>query len=198
MVGDANRLRYRDTPESNRNRLDRDRTRDDTGLGGEGNDSKKLHLAGRKEPKMKHPDKISIPLLTALSAHYTLSDLQAAHHNNVPVSVAYWPDGVNGPRRRWRGIPSSEQLCILRLLLSAAIGRNPAEYITTSSLDRTAPPDNRSDVGTVYCGYEKIQTWKWTTDHKTRKPIPPNTFCWRDLHTGQLFRDCPALERDAK
>lgn len=143
---------------------------------------------------MKHPDPLHIPLLTALSAHYTLADLTAAYRNDVPLSVAYWPEGKNGPRRRWRGIPSQDQIAKLRLLFAAAIGRTPAELVRCSTLEETSAPDQRSRIGSIYMDYEKIQTYKWTTDAITRKPIPPNSFAWRDLHTGKISVEHPMLK----
>lgn len=126
-------------------------------------------------------------LLSALSARYSLADLMAAHRNGVSVRCYWKPDCAGGRKKLWTGIPSQEQIQALRLMLGAALGRQPAEYVRTNDGQRHDAPDPRSPVGTVYEGFERIQTYKWTTSKDTRKPIPPNSFVWRDTITGAIY-----------
>ena len=142
---------------------------------------------------MTHTDPLAVPLITALTARHTIPDLVAAHHAGVVLHCCYYPQGSAGPRKRWQGIPSQDQICKARTLMSAALGRLPAESRTMDSSRVMPPPDDRSPVGTLYQGYERCQSYKWTTDQFTRKPIPPNSLIWRDLHTGKVSISHPFL-----
>lgn len=134
-------------------------------------------------------------VLNALAARYPVADLIAANRNNICLSVYWRPDGPSGPRKVWKGIPSIDQITQLRLMTAAAIGRQPTEYRRTDDGQLHEAPDPRSPVGTTYCGFERIQTYKWTTAKDTGKPIPPNSFAWRDTITGMIYVNNPFQKR---
>lgn len=134
-----------------------------------------------------HPTADDLAILTALSARYSLADLRAAAANEIPLTVYYRPSLDKSQRRRWHGIPDAVQLERLRLIYAAAVGRQPAEAMRTACDTVDRPPDSRSPVGTLYQGFERIQTYKWTTPTDTKKPLPPNSFAWRDTYTGEIF-----------
>lgn len=134
---------------------------------------------------IKNPNGIAI--ITALSARYTLADVRTAYTNQIPLTVYYRPCEDKSKRRIWRGVPTSGQLEALRLMLAAAIGREPTEHLRMPSDTVDHAPDRRSPVGTVYQGYERITTYKWTTPKDIKRPLPPNSLAWRDIITGEVF-----------
>lgn len=133
------------------------------------------------------PNALDLRIINALSSRYTLDEVRAAHLQKQTLSVYYRPEGSTGPRRLFRGVPTADQVEHLRLITAAAIGRQPTEYIRVTGIERTNGPDPRSEVGSVFNGYERIRTYKWTTPADTKKPLPPNSFAWRDVITGQVF-----------
>lgn len=145
---------------------------------------------------IKNPDAIAV--ITALSARYTLADIRAAHANQIPLTVYYRPNEDKSKRRVWRGIPDSGQLEALRLMLAAAIGREPTEHIRTATDTVDHAPDRRSPIGTLYMGYERIMTYKWTTPKDIKRPLPPNSMAWRDTITGEVFLRNPFDPREEK
>jgi hypothetical protein len=130
--------------------------------------------------------KVPIPLITALTHKFTLSDLENAKENALVLAVCYWPDGQSGRRLLWRGIPTADLITACRLLLSAAYGPRPATARRVVGVDDCAPPTSDSQLGSIWFGFERIKTYKWTTDNVTRKPIPPQSLVWRDCHSGKI------------
>lgn len=145
---------------------------------------------------IKNPDGIAI--ITALSARYSLADIRAAYANGVALNVYYRPTEDKSKRRLWRGVPTSDQLEALRLMLAAAIGREPTEHVRIADDTVQHAPDRRSPIGTVYMGYERIQTYKWTTPKDLKRPLPPNSLAWRDVITGEVFLYNPFDRHETK
>jgi hypothetical protein len=138
-----------------------------------------------------------MPLITALCARYSLDELIAAQRNDASISLYYYPNGKTGIRKYWRGTPTLEHISAIRILLGAALGRTRVEHVILSG-NATAPsPDDRSNIGEIVEGYERIQTFKWNADHVTKKPMPPNSIVWRDIHTGWLYKVHPFTRQQA-
>ena len=134
---------------------------------------------------------LDLRIVNALSSKFTLEEVRNAHMMRQTLSVYYRPAGSDGPRRLFRGVPTAQQVEQLRLILAAAIGRTPAEYIRITGIEYTESPDRRSEVGDIHNGYERIKTYKWTTPRDTGKPLPPNSYAWRDIITGVVYFRTP-------
>jgi hypothetical protein len=134
----------------------------------------------------KELQKKNVPLITAMTARYTLQELIDAYRTGSKITVYYFPDGKNGSRKRWQDVPSQDQLTTARTLVGIALGRSMTEYTRVTGNQHYQAPDSRSPVGEIIGEYERIQTYKWITDHLTHQPIAPNTLCWRCLHTGKI------------
>ena len=134
----------------------------------------------------KQPSELNIPLITAMTARFSLKELIDAYRLGREIRVYYYPDGQAGARRHWTGVPDADMLTTARTLLGAALGRTAPESRVIMGSETQSAPDNRSTVGDILEGYERISTYKWTTDFFTRKPIPPQSIVWRDLHTGKI------------
>lgn len=142
-----------------------------------------------------HP--LDITLITAMTARHSLADLLTAHHSNYHLNFAYYPNGLNGKRKYWRGVPSAEQIALARTLLGVAMGRDPVQARRYDSGLVELPADRRSPVGTLWLGYERVLTYKWTTPADTRKPLPPQSYAWRDTKTGALYLEHPFIDSRA-
>lgn len=139
-------------------------------------------------------ENMKVRLAAAIIRSFSIADLVAAHHAGIELRCYWYPDGRQAPRKMWKAVPDKDLITTARTLTGALLGRNPMESARVSC-DHSAPAaDPRSPVGAVHCGYERIQTYKWTTDYYTRKPIPPNSFAWRDIHTGQISLENPFLK----
>lgn len=134
-----------------------------------------------------------IRLTAAVLRAFTVADLIAAHHAGIALRCYWYPEGRNAPRKLWNAVPDMDLITTARTIAGTMLGRNPLEA-SRVSCETTAPAgDPRSPVGSVVCGYERIQTYKWTTDNFSRRPIPPNSFAWRCIHTGSISLENPFL-----
>lgn len=140
------------------------------------------------------PNNQDIPRIAAMISRYSITDIIAAYKNGVSLRFYYFPDGKHGQRKLFSGIPSPEDCNTARILIGGLLGRCEVETRRIDTEHNHPAPDIRSKVGEIVQGYEKIQSYKWTTDQFTRKPIPPNSFVWRDIHTGKISVVNPFIE----
>jgi hypothetical protein len=150
-------------------------------------------------------DRPNIPLLTALSGRYSLEELAIAFRDQAQLRVWYYPSGKSGRARVWSGVLDGKTWLTLRQLIGVARGRlgfmeqgDMRQYVDPMAEDkqeiRYVPAFSPGRLGDVRDGYDKIRTYKWTTDGTTGRKMPPNTLVWRDLHSGKVYLYHPADE----
>lgn len=145
----------------------------------------------------------NVALITALSSRYTLDELYTAQREQTSLTCYYYPSGKSGKAKVWKGIPDSLTIQTLRRLVGVARGKS---YVYDSDIQ--GPPtwlnelDCKADreiqraesalIGQQRDGFDRIKTFKWTTDGTTHKKIPPNTLAWRDLYSGKVYITHPS------
>jgi hypothetical protein len=150
-------------------------------------------------------DRPNIPLLTALSARFTMSELYQKMNDNEQVICHYWPHGKEGARRIWKGYLDRGTISTIRRLLGIVKGREdivdavcdgPPSWL--ANLNCKVDAELQTLQAPVLCqtrdGYDRIQTFKWTTDGTTRRKLPPGSLVWRDLYTGKVYVKHPSDE----
>lgn len=153
-------------------------------------------------------DRPNIALLSAMSARYTLTELYLAYETGQVITVYWYPEGKARPARVWKGVPDKGALYIIRRLVGIARGKSDPGYLETveapkwtqepaRAIERQNSENMKSLVGQVRDGYERVITFKWTTDGTTRRKLPPNTLVWRDLYSGKIYVRHPEDEARA-
>lgn len=150
----------------------------------------------------------NLPLITALTARYSLHELNSHHVAGTVVTVYYYPDGKGGRARVWKGTLNADVMYTIRRLIGIARGRQDV-YSTENQgppswlqhldcpKDRQLQAEMKPILGQVRDGYDRIQTFKWTTDGTTHRKLPPNTLVWRDLYSGKVYVRHPEDEQVA-
>lgn len=148
---------------------------------------------------LEEPAPVTVPMITSMTARFTIDELLLAHHQGIYLNFAYYPDGLNGKRKYWRGVPTIDQITLARTLVGAALGRNPSQERRPVSRVQVEGKDDRIPTGQIVFGFERIMTYKWTTPRDRKKPLPPGSYAWRDTHTGVIYLEHPiqAEEQEA-
>lgn len=147
-------------------------------------------------------DRPNIPLLTALSARFTLTELYSLYSRGIGICVYWYPDGKSGRARIWRGCLDQRIISTIRRLQGAVKGRDyvfddptqgPPSWVQHDDCAASREDEDRRRLmsQSLPPGFDCIRTFKWTTDATTRRRIPPNSKVYRDLYSGKVYVRLP-------
>lgn len=147
----------------------------------------------------------NVALISALTARYTIPEMYSLAGKQEAARVYYYPGGKSARAKVWVGIPDKPLIELCRRMLGIARGREesprpedqgPPAWLGrhNAKADRDLHAEQAPLCGQMRDGFDRIITFKWTTDGSTKRRIPPNTLVWRDLHSGKIYRVHPEDE----